>query len=53
VSGNDPFVDFVADIANEPNPPSVISISWGSTEQVNFFVFFLFNISINLLFTNT
>ena len=34
IPGADPFVDFVTEIADMQNPPTVNSISWGSTEQV-------------------
>ena len=32
----DPFVQWVTDIANSPNPPLVNSMSWGSSELVLF-----------------
>lgn len=34
VDGSDPFVDFVTELADMPNPPLVNSMSWGSVEQV-------------------
>lgn len=33
--GNDPFVDWITAVADEPNPPKSNSISWGSIEQYN------------------
>ena len=33
--GEDPFVDWITDVANSANPPLVNSISWGSVEQVS------------------
>jgi len=35
VGGNDPFTDWITDVANDPNPPLVNSMSWGSIEQGN------------------
>jgi tripeptidyl-peptidase-1 len=32
--GNDPFIDWITAVADDPDPPLVNSISWGSTEQV-------------------
>lgn len=33
-SGNDPFIEWITDVANTRNPPLVNSISWGIVEQV-------------------
>jgi len=33
--GDDPFLSFVTDVADTPNPPLVNSISWGSGELVS------------------
>jgi hypothetical protein len=35
--GSDPFVDYVTNVADDPDPPLVNSISWGSVEQVRVF----------------
>lgn len=32
---DDPFVDFLTRVASKINPPTVLSISWGSDEQLN------------------
>lgn len=29
-----PFITWMTDVANDPNPPQASSISWGSDEQV-------------------
>ncbi len=34
VGGNDPFVDWITDVADEAHPPQSNSISWGTIEQV-------------------
>lgn len=34
--GTDPFIDWITAVADTSNPPLVNSISWGSTEQVQY-----------------
>jgi hypothetical protein len=33
-TGTDPFVAWITDVANESNPPTANSVSWGAIEQV-------------------
>ena len=35
VATDDPFVDFLTQVAGQVNPPTALSISWGSDEQLN------------------
>jgi hypothetical protein len=32
--GRDPFVEWILEVANDPNPPASNGISWSATEQV-------------------
>ena len=47
----DPFVQWITDVANSPNPSFTNSMSWGSSEFViNFIIIIIIIITITLFF---